>query len=174
MSNEKFVKNICIRGSIPDELEGICEQKVTDLESKGQGPGFTRDDIVYYYYSYQYHHGYEFRYATLGHLASVGYNSSKPTFIIVASWRDNRYSSPITTIVESILPNYDTNIIVVDWSVTKPYNYTYAYRSVEVIGFYLAEVIYNMRNIYYLSYEVTQCVGFSLGAHICGCAGNIF
>ncbi|KAK5642884.1 hypothetical protein RI129_009051 [Pyrocoelia pectoralis] len=99
------------------------------------------------------------------------YNPEKENYFIVHGWLNAYQSEVVTLIVSAVLQTNDFNVFVLDWSSIAMGLYSTSFLSVESIGLHLATFINEMIEEFQLNTRMFMLVGYSLGAHIAGCAG---
>lgn len=97
------------------------------------------------------------------------FNPSRFTWFIVDGW-DEKHVSWMTDMKDLALQKFDHNVIIVKWNSCIKYGQAAA--DTVTVGNEIGNVAYNLVSLTGLSRTNLYCVGFSLGAHICGYAGN--
>jgi hypothetical protein len=69
-------------------------------------------------------------------------------------------------------PDSIPNVIIVDWSRGSRDVYYRAANATRSVAFAAAEVLDNLHKLYRINWLNTQCIGHSMGAHICGFIGK--
>lgn len=99
------------------------------------------------------------------------FDSSKPIVFLIHGW-NNDYQSSLNVIVTPALLNHaDVNVIVVDWSKIANKNYLTAAWAVNDIGEFVAQFADSLSTLYNVKRSQMNCIGHSLGAHVCGSLG---
>ena len=69
-------------------------------------------------------------------------------------------------------PQVDANVIVADWpKASKKVYYPKAASNTQTVGAEIAYLMGTLNSEHGVSYDNMWCIGFSLGAHVCGHAG---
>ncbi|KAJ8951116.1 hypothetical protein NQ318_021560 [Aromia moschata] len=145
---------------IENLVEGEIDARVSD------------SDLSYYYYSTNSPNSpTTFSISSVSSISTTDFNPSKDTYFIIHGWTNN-YASPVNTQIRSaLLPIYDANVFVVDWSPIAAKNYLSAQGSVLGVGNLVAAFISELVQGYGLQLSRVTLVGHSLGAHVAGNAG---
>ncbi|KAJ8951111.1 hypothetical protein NQ318_021555 [Aromia moschata] len=104
-------------------------------------------------------------------LKTTAFKITMDTVFIVHGWRNDNESLVNYEIKEALLPKYDANVFVVDWSRLAKKNYVTAKNAVTAVGGFVAKFLQTLQASYGLNFSRTMLVGHSLGAHVCGNAG---
>ncbi|KAI5639760.1 lipase domain-containing protein [Phthorimaea operculella] len=105
-------------------------------------------------------------------IANTSINFDKVIVFLVHGWKGQGDNDMNRLLTKAFLQNDDVNVIVFDWSGLANRNYVTAKRGVPTVGYALGEFINWIVNIMGASYDKIHLVGFSLGAHLVGCAGR--
>ncbi|XP_018321249.1 pancreatic triacylglycerol lipase-like isoform X2 [Agrilus planipennis] len=103
--------------------------------------------------------------------SSSNYNFSRQNIFLIHGWQGS-YTSAANQLINSAYSDVtDVNTFVVDWSPVSRTLYTNAFANVPTIGRYLGQFIADMQTQFGLGADKFTIVGYSLGAHVAGCAG---
>ncbi|KAF5277894.1 hypothetical protein FQA39_LY06046 [Lamprigera yunnana] len=97
---------------------------------------------------------------------------NKKTILLIPGWLCNVTNDLMPELKEAYLQRYDSNIIIVDWSLYASYlyskSYCYAYKVAEVV----ADFLCRLDQILSINVEGLHLVGHSMGAQISGLIGH--
>ncbi|KAK4878891.1 hypothetical protein RN001_011397 [Aquatica leii] len=102
-------------------------------------------------------------------------NASLRTVFIIHGWLQSDQQPWIQQMKNAYLDHFLANVVVLDWSEDASSNtyYPSAYKVPEV-GNFLGQALYILHHKNLINIKSTQLVGFSLGAHVAGYAGQVF
>ncbi|XP_050314507.1 phospholipase A1-like [Anthonomus grandis grandis] len=113
---------------------------------------------------------------TISQIANItsltSFDIDLPTFFLIHGWRNDINSTVNFIISETLLSIVDANVIVVDWDDLSDGLYVTAYNKVPHVGKVVGQFILALEDMHDYSIENVQLIGHSLGAHICGYAGQ--
>ncbi|XP_031331874.1 lipase member H-like [Photinus pyralis] len=101
--------------------------------------------------------------------------ASNQTVIIVHGWEQCATQSWILRAKDAHLAVEERNVIALDWS-KEAMNawYPSSAQAVPAVGIFLGEAIYEWVRNGTITLATTRLVGFSLGAHVCAFAGQVY
>lgn len=107
------------------------------------------------------------------HFEAARLDLTKSIDFYVHGWQQS-YDQPT---VEDVARQYvkfikNRNICLVDWSILASKIYPEAAENSKLAGIKLAEFMKSLSRYPHFKIETMTCVGFSLGAHVCGVAGH--
>lgn len=106
-------------------------------------------------------------------LQSPNFNKNKKVLFIIHGWQ-NDHTSPVNTLIKSaVLDRYDINVFVVGWGIAASYYYPTARYAVPDVGRIVGEFINKIMKELQVPASNIYMAGHSLGAHVCGKAGEI-
>ncbi|KAM4687182.1 endothelial lipase [Rhinophrynus dorsalis] len=107
-------------------------------------------------------------------LGICNYNSSAKTFIVIHGWTmSGLFENWLHNLVDALQAREQySNIIVVDWISLAHQLYPDAVNNTKVVGKDIAVLIDWLKEKASLSLENLHLIGYSLGAHVAGYAGN--
>ena len=98
------------------------------------------------------------------------FDFAKKTVLLVHGFGDNGVDSILLKIKDELLINNDVNLISVDWKDgAAPPNYPKAASNTRLTARGIADFLKSSG----IDQTQVHCIGHSLGAHVCGFAGNI-
>lgn len=103
---------------------------------------------------------------------SANIDVTKDTIFVIHGWVDSYQADSSQTVKDAYLESRDVNVILVDWEPISNRLYVNARYAVQGVGEIVAEFIQYMTLNVDLDLNKTALVGHSLGAHVCGAAGN--
>lgn len=103
---------------------------------------------------------------------SSKFNPSLPTKFIVHGFFNSASMSWIIDMKSALLNTENMNVITVDWSGGSGLPYTQAASNTQIVGVEISILIKELIKKFGISATNFQCIGHSLGAHICGYAGK--
>uniref|UniRef100_A0A1I8QF40 Lipase domain-containing protein n=1 Tax=Stomoxys calcitrans TaxID=35570 RepID=A0A1I8QF40_STOCA len=101
-----------------------------------------------------------------------GFDSSKPTYIIIHGWISSYTSEYIQVIPHAILKAFDCNVILVDWARARTWNYVAAVVAIPGVASNIADMIDFLNDKFSLPFATLTLSGHSLGAHVAGTTGK--
>ncbi|XP_053557076.1 endothelial lipase [Bombina bombina] len=109
-----------------------------------------------------------------GCLDNCHYNSSAKTFFVIHGWTmSGLFESWLHSLVVALHEREkDANIIVVDWMSLAHQLYPDAVNHTKVVGKHIAQLLDWLQERGNISLENVHLIGYSLGAHVAGYAGN--
>lgn len=107
-------------------------------------------------------------------LYNCNYNMSSKTFIVVHGWTmSGLFETWLYKLVQALQEREnDANIIVVDWILLAHQLYPDAVNNTKLVGRDIATLLDWLQEKANLSLENVHVIGYSLGAHVAGYAGN--
>ncbi|XP_017846769.1 pancreatic lipase-related protein 2-like [Drosophila busckii] len=100
------------------------------------------------------------------------FNNSHPTRILIHGWTQDYNDSMNTEITKAWLSLGDYNIIVVDWSHARTWNYLSSVESMPIVAKEIAKMIKALSSEHGMSLSTLHLIGYSLGAHVAGLTGR--
>ncbi|KAJ8928297.1 hypothetical protein NQ314_019152 [Rhamnusium bicolor] len=104
--------------------------------------------------------------------AKTDFNASRDTLLIIHGWTGDSTAEVNIGVRKAVLAKHDINVFVIDWGPAAKRNYAAAKWVVSDIGEYIADFLKTLVSTYHLKISRVACVGFSLGAHVCGNVGE--
>lgn len=107
-------------------------------------------------------------------LAACTFNSTSKTFIVIHGWvLSGMYESWVAKMVSALYEREQTaNVIVVDWLNSAQNHYLVAAQKTKAVGQEVARFIDWIEETTNMPLENIHLIGYSLGAHVAGFAGN--
>ncbi|XP_076115296.1 inactive pancreatic lipase-related protein 1-like [Mytilus galloprovincialis] len=105
-------------------------------------------------------------------ISSSDFKPQQKTIFIVHGFHSRNTSQWIKPLADAFMTQGEMNIIVVDWSGGAFDPYDQAVANTRVVGAVIAELVKRLHNVTNTEYSNVYLVGHSLGAHICGYAGE--
>lgn len=100
------------------------------------------------------------------------YNTKLPTVLFVYGYTDN-FTSPVTDlIVKAYKTRGGHNIAIIDWKDYDTGNYVSVISRMHWIASQFGENFHEIHSKRQIDLNTWHCVGFSLGAHLCGFTGR--
>jgi len=100
------------------------------------------------------------------------FDGRKKTVMWIHGFIESRDTWYVSDYYEKMLTRDDMNVIFVDWSSGATIPYNQAVGNTRVVGAQVSRMIELLHNTTGLSYKDVHVIGFSLGAHVAGYAGN--
>lgn len=116
-------------------------------------------------------------YLSLGHdqlLATCGFNTTAKTFFVLHGWTmSGMFENWLYKLVSALQKREkEANVVVVDWLHLAHQLYTNAVNNTKAVGHSLARMLDWLQGKEGFSLENVHLIGYSLGAHVAGYAGN--
>ncbi|KAF4517958.1 hypothetical protein B566_EDAN005325 [Ephemera danica] len=108
----------------------------------------------------------------INNLNGAPFNITKMTKFLVHGASQSAFGDIIPLMKDEYLSTYDYNVISVDWSDPASGTYYAAQNNVQEVGFILGDFMEYLKVSTGFYLGNVHCVGFSLGAHVCGNAGK--
>ncbi|KAL4235957.1 hypothetical protein ACF0H5_004345 [Mactra antiquata] len=105
-------------------------------------------------------------------LTNSHFDGNRPTKVISHGFLENGFAGWMMTMKTELLKNGDYNVILLDWGGGSSIPYTQATANTRVVGAVLAKLIKVLKERESARPEDFHLIGHSLGAHICGYAGE--
>ncbi|GAB1301864.1 Endothelial lipase [Apodemus speciosus] len=107
-------------------------------------------------------------------LENCGFNMTAKTFFIIHGWTmSGMFESWLHKLVSALqMREKDANVVVVDWLPLAHQLYTDAVNNIRVVGQRVAGLLDWLQEKEEFSLENVHLIGYSLGAHVAGYAGN--
>ncbi|KAH3782803.1 pancreatic triacylglycerol lipase-like [Dreissena polymorpha] len=112
------------------------------------------------------------RYNDYNGLEMSHFKGSRPTKVICHGFLENGFVDWMNEMKDELLKNGDYNVVLVDWGGGSGIPYTQATANTRVVGAVLAKLLNTMQTHADARPEDMHLIGHSLGAHICGYAGE--
>ncbi|XP_076683516.1 pancreatic triacylglycerol lipase [Andrena cerasifolii] len=100
------------------------------------------------------------------------FNGSKPLKIIIHGYKGSGSDVGFILMIRNLLDLEDANVVVLDWTRGAATTYQAAVANTELVGRQLALVLQDAINLGTLPKNI-HVIGFSLGAHVAGCASEV-
>ncbi|KAK0162495.1 hypothetical protein PV327_006269 [Microctonus hyperodae] len=101
------------------------------------------------------------------------FNPEHKTFIFIHGFKEHANSKSARTIKNALLQSNDCNVIIVNWgNLSKAPDYCKVISRMPVTGTYVAQMIKWLESTFSISRTTFHVIGFSLGAHVSGLAGE--
>ncbi|XP_016910010.1 pancreatic triacylglycerol lipase-like isoform X2 [Apis cerana] len=100
------------------------------------------------------------------------FNSTKSLKVIIHGYKGSGSDVGAILLVQAFLDIEDTNVLVLDWTRGAGTTYSVAVANTELVGRQLGLILLDIINLGTLVEDV-HIIGFSLGAHVAGCASEI-
>ncbi|KAL5016127.1 hypothetical protein ScPMuIL_005716 [Solemya velum] len=107
-----------------------------------------------------------------GTITASGFDPQKKTKFVIHGFIDGGQSLWMLRMKDELLIHGDYNVILVDWGKGSKLPYTQATANTRVVGALTAKLIKQLQTALRLRPEDVHLIGHSLGAHICGYAGE--
>lgn len=102
----------------------------------------------------------------------IDFNPAKETKFIVHGFFHSGAKVYFQEMKDALLGAGDFNVIIVDWSKGNGLPYTQATANTQIVGADIAILVNKLIASHGASADRIHCIGHSLGAHICGYAGQ--
>ncbi|XP_038599976.1 endothelial lipase [Tachyglossus aculeatus] len=108
------------------------------------------------------------------HLEDCGFNMTAKTFFIIHGWTmSGMFENWLDKLVSAIQEREkEANVVVVDWLPLAHQLYTDAVNHTRVVGKDIAKMLDWLQEEHHFSLGNVHLIGYSLGAHVAGYAGN--
>ncbi|CAL8253673.1 unnamed protein product [Merluccius merluccius] len=108
-------------------------------------------------------------------IQDCGFNSSTQTFVIIHGWTvTGMFESWVPKLVSALYQREPSaNVIVVDWLTRANQHYPTSAAYTKLVGVDVAKFINWIRNELQLPWNRIHLLGYSLGAHVAGIAGDL-
>ncbi|XP_072461230.1 endothelial lipase isoform X1 [Notamacropus eugenii] len=108
------------------------------------------------------------------HLKDCGFNTTAKTFFIIHGWTmSGMFENWLFKLVSALqMREQDANVVVVDWLPLAHQLYTDAVNNTREVGSKIAKMLDWLQEKEHFSLENVHLIGYSLGAHVAGYAGN--
>ncbi|XP_054009605.1 pancreatic triacylglycerol lipase-like [Hylaeus anthracinus] len=100
------------------------------------------------------------------------FNAKKPLKVSIHGYKGSGSDVGSLLLVRALLDLEDVNVLVLDWTRGAATTYSAAVANTELVGRQLGLVLLNMIDLG-VSPEKIHVIGFSLGAHVAGCASEV-
>ncbi|XP_060829705.1 pancreatic triacylglycerol lipase-like [Bombus pascuorum] len=100
------------------------------------------------------------------------FDSAKSLKVIIHGYKGSGSDTGAVLLVQALLDLEDTNVLVLDWTRGAATTYSAAVANTELVGRQLGLALLDAVNLGTLA-ENIHVIGFSLGAHVAGCASEI-
>lgn len=100
------------------------------------------------------------------------FSSARPTKVVVHGFLQTGFVSWMGEMKDELLKYGNYNVILVDWGDGSGFPYTQATANTRVVGAEIAKLIKTLQTQMHARPEDFHLIGHSLGAHICGYAGE--
>ncbi|KAK9298987.1 hypothetical protein QLX08_007896 [Tetragonisca angustula] len=100
------------------------------------------------------------------------FDSAKPLKVVIHGYKGSGSDIGAILMVQGLLDLEDTNVLVLDWTRGAATTYTAAVANTELVGRQLGLVLLDAVNLGTRPEDI-HVIGFSLGAHVAGCASEI-
>ncbi|XP_076632121.1 pancreatic triacylglycerol lipase [Colletes latitarsis] len=100
------------------------------------------------------------------------FDAKKPLKIVIHGYKGSGSDVGSILLVQGLLDLEDVNVLVLDWTRGAATTYSAAVANTELVGRQLGLVLLDIINLGVLP-EKIHIIGFSLGAHVAGCASEI-
>ncbi|WAR24199.1 LIPP-like protein [Mya arenaria] len=108
-------------------------------------------------------------YTNTAGIQESNFKGSRPTKVVSHGFLENGFAD---WLMDELLKNGDYNVILLDWGGGSGIPYTQATANTRVVGAVLAKLIEALQTVASARAEDFHLIGHSLGAHICGYAGE--
>ncbi|KAL3867995.1 hypothetical protein ACJMK2_040835 [Sinanodonta woodiana] len=105
-------------------------------------------------------------------ITDSNFDHCRPTKIVVHGFRSSAQIPWMTTMKTELLKAGDFNVILVDWENGANYSYNQATVNTRVVGAVIAQMINLLKDQVEADPKDFHIIGHSIGAHICGYAGE--
>ncbi|XP_057297074.1 pancreatic lipase-related protein 2-like [Hydractinia symbiolongicarpus] len=102
------------------------------------------------------------------------FDGTKKTVIIVHGYIGNSGEYWVQPLVDALLKREQMNVVVVDWKKGAAFPYHQAVGNARIIGAQVALLLKGLQEQTRLDLMNVHCIGFSMGAHVCGFVGRNF
>ncbi|CAG7726369.1 unnamed protein product, partial [Allacma fusca] len=106
------------------------------------------------------------------HLIEQDFDPEKPVKIVTHGYIDTGFSFWVIKLAQALLQAGDYNVIVVDWGGGSLPLYTQATANTRLVGLEIANYVQFLQREFQVKASDVHCIGHSLGAHVCGYAGE--
>uniref|UniRef100_A0A7N4PAJ8 Lipase G, endothelial type n=1 Tax=Sarcophilus harrisii TaxID=9305 RepID=A0A7N4PAJ8_SARHA len=108
------------------------------------------------------------------HLKDCDFNTTAKTFFIIHGWTmSGMFENWLFKLVSALqMREKDANVVVVDWLPLAHQLYTDAVNNTREVGSKIAKMLNWLQEKEHFSLENVHLIGYSLGAHVAGYAGN--
>lgn len=100
------------------------------------------------------------------------FDGSRPTMFIIHGYLENGYLQWVLDLTTELLTKDNYNVVVVDWGQGATPPYTQAVANARLVGAVLADMIQYMQDRYSSAGSDFHLIGYNVGAHIGGYAGE--
>ncbi|XP_052774952.1 pancreatic triacylglycerol lipase-like [Mya arenaria] len=111
-------------------------------------------------------------YTNTAGIQESNFKGSRPTKVVSHGFLENGFADWLMKMKDELLKNGDYNVILLDWGGGSGIPYTQATANTRVVGAVLAKLIEALQTVASARAEDFHLIGHSLGAHICGYAGE--
>ncbi|XP_042226917.1 pancreatic lipase-related protein 2-like isoform X2 [Homarus americanus] len=105
-------------------------------------------------------------------LALSPLDATKPTKVIIHSYHENLNTPWVEELTEALLQYGDYNVIVVNWAGGSSTYYLQAVANARLVGLELTHLLLTLQHTINLPPHSLHLIGYALGAHIAGYAGE--
>lgn len=151
------------------------ETKLEDLTKEPQHLTVSPGDVkIHYYCNKCSSSGYILPCNDASNIKNTPFDSDKPTLFVIHGWKNQFNSDICIKIKEALLPKFDVNLFVVDWSSIAQEDYSTAVEALIPVAKYIAEFVKLLKDNFGLKLSNLKIVGHSLGGHLAGVVGKQF
>lgn len=104
--------------------------------------------------------------------ADSKFDSTRPTMFIIHGYLEHGYLKWVLDMSTELLTKDNYNVIVVDWGQAAQPPYTQAVANARMVGALVADMIMHIQDKYSVAGSDFHLIGYNVGAHIAGYAGE--
>lgn len=104
--------------------------------------------------------------------ADSKFDSTRPTMFIIHGYLEHGYLKWVLDMSTELLTKDNYNVIVVDWGQAAQPPYTQAVANARMVGALVADMIMHIQDRYSVAGSDFHLIGYNVGAHIAGYAGE--
>ncbi|KAM7286457.1 pancreatic triacylglycerol lipase [Ixodes scapularis] len=104
--------------------------------------------------------------------ADSKFDSTRPTMFIIHGYLEHGYQKWIPELSTELLTKDNYNVIVVDWGQGAMPPYTQAVANARMVGALVADMIMHIQDRYSVAGADFHLIGYNVGAHVAGYAGE--